>query len=73
MKAYSQAWFAFLKRPLPVGVYKQILVHIREDIVPHLNQPLLLSDFLTLSYDQGGVVALLALNGLFHLIHKHNL
>ncbi|XP_011385346.1 nucleolar complex protein 4 homolog, partial [Pteropus vampyrus] len=42
-------------------------------ILPHLAQPSLMIDFLTRAYDVGGAISLLALNGLFILIHKHNL
>ncbi|XP_069352838.1 nucleolar complex protein 4 homolog isoform X6 [Eulemur rufifrons] len=38
-----------------------------------LAQPTLLIDFLSSAYDLGGAISLLALNGLFVLIHKHNL
>jgi U3 small nucleolar RNA-associated protein 19 len=36
-------------------------------------EPKLLMDFLTDSYNVGGAVSLLALNGLFTLITEHNL
>eukprot|EP00741_Cyanophora_paradoxa_P002192 tig00000553_g2124.t1 len=75
-KAFSDAWLAFLKLPLPADVYKRVLVRLHRDVMPHMGPPgapLLLADFLTRSYDQGGVVSILALNGLFVLISKYNL
>jgi U3 small nucleolar RNA-associated protein 19 len=41
--------------------------------MPHLLEPRLLLDFLVDSYDTGGVVSLLALNGLFILMHHYHL
>jgi U3 small nucleolar RNA-associated protein 19 len=41
--------------------------------VPSLRNPMLLADYLTQSYRVGGVVAVLALESLFHLIMHHNL
>ncbi|KAI9922313.1 hypothetical protein PsorP6_001512 [Peronosclerospora sorghi] len=40
--------------------------------MPHLVNPLLLADFLTDSYNIGGVTSLLALNSLFTLIQDYN-
>lgn len=38
-----------------------------------LHRPLLLTDFLMNSYNVGGSISLLALNGVFSLIQNHNL
>ena len=37
-----------------------------------LHQPLFLTDFLTDCYNYGGVLAVMALGGLFYLITEHN-
>ena len=50
-----------------------VLIILHERVMPHLTKPLLLTDFLMESYDVGGSISLLALNGVFHLIHKYNL
>ncbi|TYZ60966.1 hypothetical protein PybrP1_005321 [[Pythium] brassicae (nom. inval.)] len=70
--AFSQAWVALLRHPLPQDAYKKILVQLPDEIMPHLVNPLLLSDFLTDSYNVGGVTSLLALNSLFILIQDYN-
>lgn len=70
--AFSQAWVALLRHPLPHDAYKKILVQLPDEIMPHLVNPLLLSDFLTDSYSLGGVTSLLALNSLFILIQDYN-
>jgi U3 small nucleolar RNA-associated protein 19 len=72
-KAFSQVWLGFLRHPLDAATYKEILTSIHVDLLPHLVEPRLLIDFFVQAYDQGGVIALLALNGLFTLITKHNL
>uniref|UniRef100_A0A452DV40 Nucleolar complex associated 4 homolog n=1 Tax=Capra hircus TaxID=9925 RepID=A0A452DV40_CAPHI len=72
-KAFQQMWLRFLKHQLPLRVCKKVLVIMHDSILPHLAQPSLMIDFLTRAYDIGGAISLLALNGLFILIHKHNL
>ncbi|XP_004385070.1 nucleolar complex protein 4 homolog [Trichechus manatus latirostris] len=72
-KAFQLMWLSFLKHKLPVSLYKKVLVIMHDSILPHLAQPTLMMDFLTSAYDIGGAISLLALNGLFILIHKHNL
>lgn len=70
--AFSLAWIALLRHPLPQDSYKKILVKLPDEIMPHLTNPLLLSDFLTDSYNVGSVTSLLALNSLFILIQDYN-
>lgn len=66
-------WLVFLKYKLPGSMYKKILVILHESIMPQMSDPTLMIDFLTAAYDVGGAISLLALNGLFVLIHEHNL
>ncbi|XP_077996175.1 nucleolar complex protein 4 homolog B-like [Glandiceps talaboti] len=72
-RVFDNAWLAFLQLPLPTSIYKKVLLIMHEHVIPHMRSPLLLIDFLTVSYNIGGAISLLALNGLFILIHKHNL
>ncbi|CAH6778706.1 nucleolar complex protein 4 homolog [Phodopus roborovskii] len=72
-KAFQEMWLGFLKHKLPLSLYKKVLVAMHDSILPHLSQPTLMIDFLTSACDVGGAISLLALNGLFVLIHKHNL
>ncbi|NWX70302.1 NOC4L protein, partial [Alca torda] len=58
---------------LPTGLYKKVLVILHDCILPYMNEPTLMIDFLTVAYGIGGAISLLALNGLFILIHQHNL
>jgi len=43
------------------------------NIIPHMNDALVLMDFLTDSYTVGGIVSILALDSLFIMITKYNL
>ncbi|CAH1233676.1 NOC4L [Branchiostoma lanceolatum] len=72
-RAFSNAWLSFLKNKLPTSLYKQVLLTLDQAVIPHMSSPKLLIDFLTQSYNIGGAISLLALNGLFTLIYKHNL
>lgn len=72
-RAFEQMWLLFLKYKLPGSMYKKILVILHESILPQMSDPKLMMDFLSAAYDIGGAISLLALNGLFVLIHEHNL
>ncbi|GAB5365085.1 hypothetical protein AAMO2058_001026400 [Amorphochlora amoebiformis] len=69
----SHAWMAFFRHKLTTSDYKGVLETMKDDILPVMQDPLLLFDFLKESYDVGGIVSLLALEGLFTLMQKHNL
>jgi len=58
---------------LSSGLCKQVLVSLHSSVIPHMTDPRLLLDFLSLAYSQGGVLGLLALNGLFLLMNKYHL
>ncbi|KAI5612852.1 nucleolar complex protein 4-like [Silurus asotus] len=72
-RAFELMWLTFLKYKLPMSMYKKVLVILHDSILPHMSDPTLMIDFLTAAYDVGGAISLLALNGLFVLIHDHNL
>ena len=58
---------------MSTNLYKKILVNLHEKVIPGMSNPLLLADFLTTSYNVGGAISLLALNGLFILVNYYNL
>lgn len=68
---------------LTIKQYKSILSILQKKIIPYLNNPIKLMDFLTDSYnlldnnkqitDDLLIIPLLSLNALFFLIQKHNL
>lgn len=72
-KQFSKAWLSFLSKPLTSEMHKKLLLNLHTSIIPFMSDPKLLMDFLTDSYNTGGAISLLALNGLFILIHQYNL
>ncbi|KAM3341406.1 hypothetical protein P3S68_029041 [Capsicum galapagoense] len=70
---FTKAWISFLGLPLPVDLYKEVLVNLHQVVIPYLSNPLMLCDFLTRSYDIGGVVSVMALSSLFVLMTQHGL
>jgi U3 small nucleolar RNA-associated protein 19 len=71
-KAYSACWSALLSTPnLPKPTYVKMLSQIPTMLLPHMINPLTLSDFLADSYALGGEASLLALDGLYYLMRHH--
>ncbi|CAJ1970849.1 unnamed protein product [Sphenostylis stenocarpa] len=50
-----------------------VLVNLHQAVIPHLSNPIMLCDFLTRSYDVGGVVSVMALSSLFVLMTQYGL
>lgn len=69
----TKAWLTFLRVPLTPLVYEKVLGHMHKAIIPNLSNPILLSDFLTNSYNKGGLISVMALSGLFSLITQYGL
>ena len=72
-KLYNDCFVNFLKNQLTVKLYKKLLIKLPEKIIPKMTNPLMLADFLTNSYNTGGLISVLALNSLFILINHYNL
>jgi U3 small nucleolar RNA-associated protein 19 len=73
-KAAREAWFAVFESPLTAEHRKTILGVMNAQILPWFTGHIeLLTDFLTDSFNQGGSTALLALNGIFHLMTDKNI
>ncbi|KAK1356418.1 nucleolar complex protein 4-like [Heracleum sosnowskyi] len=70
---FTKVWMCFLSLPLPLDVYKEVLVTLHQAVIPYLSNPILLCDFLTRSYDIGGVISVMALSSLYILITQHGL
>ncbi|KAL9685424.1 hypothetical protein QQ045_022874 [Rhodiola kirilowii] len=70
---FTKAWTSFLRLPLPLDVYKEVLVDLHQAVIPYLSKPAILCDFLTRSYDIGGVISVMALSSLFILMTQHGL
>ncbi|XP_021646742.1 protein NUCLEOLAR COMPLEX ASSOCIATED 4 isoform X2 [Hevea brasiliensis] len=70
---FTKAWISFLRLPLPVDIYKEVLISLHQAVIPYISNPIMLCDFLTRSYDIGGVVSVMALSSLFILMTQHGL
>ncbi|XP_024539738.1 nucleolar complex protein 4 homolog [Selaginella moellendorffii] len=66
-------WLNFLQLPLPLDVYKMVLANMSKVVFSIISNPIRLSDFLTKSYDLGGVYSVLALDSLHILMTKYGL
>ncbi len=69
----QEAWLAVLRHDLSKQQRKTILGLMSHRIAPWFFKVELLMDFLTDSFNQGGATSLMALSGLFYLIHEKNL
>jgi U3 small nucleolar RNA-associated protein 19 len=69
----QEAWLATMRAGLTKDQRKAILTSFSHQIAPWFQQPEVLADFLTDSYDVGGATSLLALSGLYYLISEKNL
>ncbi|XP_054731297.1 nucleolar complex protein 4 homolog A [Anastrepha obliqua] len=74
-KCINKVWLSLMQWTdgMQEPVHRQMLIILLERILPHLEKPILLTDFLMDSLDCGGPVSLLALQGIFILIQKHNI
>jgi len=72
-KALNKVWSCVIVWRHSETSLKQLLIVLLEKILEHLDKPILLTDLLMESLDMGGTIGLLALQGIFILIHKHNL
>ncbi|GFY94488.1 CCAAT-binding factor [Actinidia rufa] len=50
-----------------------VLVTLHQAVIPRFSNPILLCDFLTRSYDIGGVISVMALSSLYILMTQHGL
>lgn len=69
----NRVWGIVIRWEHSFATHKQLLVVLLERVLPHLDKPLLLTDYLMDSLDMGGAVSLLALQGIFILIKNYNL
>ncbi|KAL7294525.1 hypothetical protein TKK_0012055 [Trichogramma kaykai] len=72
-KSLNKVWSRAIRWELTPELHKQILFVLIEKVMPHLEKPVLLLDFLMDSLDVQGPIGVLALQGMFVLVTKHNL
>jgi U3 small nucleolar RNA-associated protein 19 len=75
LQEFSACWLSFLQgvSVIEPKLHRSFLLIVNDRIIPYMAKPTLLADYLTDSFNAGGLVSLLALNGLFTLMHRHNL
>lgn len=69
----QEAWMLSMRSNLSKEQRKSILTTFSYQIAPWFQQPEMLMDFLTDSYNVGGATSLMALSGLYYLISERNL
>jgi hypothetical protein len=73
-REYKKAWLAVLRLPLPVTLLKKALNFLPQNVLNYVAQPLRFADFFMQAYsdndNSGGIIGVLALEGLFLLITK---
>lgn len=72
-KSINKVWNCVMLWEMKDPIHKKVLIVLLERILPHLEKPIHLTDFLMDSLDFGGPIGLLALQGVFTLIQKHNI
>ncbi|KAK4700927.1 U3 small nucleolar RNA-associated protein 19, partial [Phenoliferia sp. Uapishka_3] len=72
-RAFQDCWLGLLSLPLDESEAKRVLVILHRQVLPHMTDPKRTMDWLVDSTNSGGTVGILALNGLFTLMTKHNL
>ncbi|XP_043476919.1 nucleolar complex protein 4 homolog [Leptopilina heterotoma] len=72
-RALNKVWACVMHWELTPALHKQLLIVLLERVMAHLEKPVLLTDFLMDSLDADGPIGLLALQGVFILVTKHNL
>lgn len=72
-KNVNKVWNFIVQWPHTEFTQRQLLVLLLEKIIVHLEKPTMLTDYLMDTLDIGGPISLLALQGIFILIHKYNM
>lgn len=72
-RAHEGCWLSLLRSDMPKAVFKEALLKLPSRALPHMEHPVLLCDFLSDAFNTGGVISLLALEGLFGLMQKHSI
>ena len=74
IKNFNNLWTDFAKiQHKEADIFKRLLILLTDKVLPVLKNPTSFTDFLINSYNIGGSISLLALNGVFFLISNHNL
>lgn len=70
---FTLFWTKFLNADAPSALHLHLLNRLSTDILPHLTNPLIVSDYLTSCFGCGGLISVLALRGTMLLMLDHGL
>jgi U3 small nucleolar RNA-associated protein 19 len=68
---FSAFWTKFLNAGCPASLHLHLLNRLPVDIMPHLTNPIVVADYLSACFSCGGLIAVLALKGMFLLMLDH--
>lgn len=68
---FSSFWSKFLNAGCPSSLHLHLLNRLPVDIMPHLTNPIMVADYLSACFSCGGLIAVLALKGMFLLMLDH--
>ncbi|CAJ0943991.1 unnamed protein product, partial [Mesorhabditis belari] len=71
-RAYQDLWLDVLKKKLPKKVLRLAVVHLSKSVLDFVPTPHLFAEFFFKIFKRGGIFAILAIDGIFELIVKHN-
>lgn len=70
---FTALWMPCIHRAASVSLHLHFLHRIGDVILPYLTNPLVVADYLTGCFSSGGLVAILALHGIFILMLDHGM
>ncbi|ESL11199.1 hypothetical protein TRSC58_01058 [Trypanosoma rangeli SC58] len=70
---FTALWMPCLHHAAEAALHLHLLHRIGDVILPHLTNPLVVADYLSGCFSSGGLVAVLALHGIFLLMLDHGL
>ncbi|KEG11842.1 U3 small nucleolar RNA-associated protein 19 [Trypanosoma grayi] len=70
---FTALWMPCLQHAAAAALHLHLLHRIGDVILPHLTNPLVVADYLSGCFASGGLVAVLALHGIFLLMLDHGL
>lgn len=71
-KNYQALIMSLLHHDLSENLIQYVLMKVHSEILPNLQMPMQMADYLTDCFNYGGMTSVLALSGLFELITKYN-
>ncbi|KPA82095.1 hypothetical protein ABB37_03245 [Leptomonas pyrrhocoris] len=70
---FTSVWMLCVEKAGEAALHVHLLHRLGSVVLPHLTNPLVLADYLTGCFSSGGIISILALQGLFLLMLDHGL